>query len=206
MGTHPIFESDFDCLTDFEKMDIFLKWNKKFKVTIPENDPGYWDVVFDYCETFLHRCILTRPSYCMNIDECISELNNLRLSCSSASTFIKNSSTTIEIVKALLDKTQGQESSSSNSKIYKFKREKKLYLNDDNMVEIKYNPVFFSLNKQEFNIAYEQFYTRNEHLFESEGNILPKIHEWWKEENFYSTSDGKQIINNFGCLTRFLIN
>ena len=36
-------------------MDIFLKWNKKFKVSIPENDPGFWDFVFDYCETFLYR-------------------------------------------------------------------------------------------------------------------------------------------------------
>ena len=36
-------------------MDIFLKWNKKFKVTILENDPGFWDFVFDYCETFLYR-------------------------------------------------------------------------------------------------------------------------------------------------------
>ena len=47
---------------------------------------------------------------------------------------------------------------------------------------------------------------RNEHLFQAEGPILPKIHEWWKEENFYSTSDGREIINNFGCITRFLIN
>ena len=38
-----------------KKMDIFLKWNKKFKVSIPENDPGFWDFVFDYCETFLYR-------------------------------------------------------------------------------------------------------------------------------------------------------
>jgi len=35
---------------------------------------------------------------------------------------------------------------------------------------------------------------------------LPKIHEWWKEENFYSTADGREMINNFGCITRFLIN
>ena len=47
---------------------------------------------------------------------------------------------------------------------------------------------------------------RNEHLFQAEDPILPKIHEWWKEENFYSTSDGREIINNFGCITRFLIN
>ena len=46
----------------------------------------------------------------------------------------------------------------------------------------------------------------HEHLFQVESHILPKIHEWWKEENFYSTSDGREMINNFGCITRFLIN
>ena len=25
------------------------------KRKIPKNDPGYWDFVLDYCETFLHR-------------------------------------------------------------------------------------------------------------------------------------------------------
>ena len=53
---------------------------------------------------------------------------------------------------------------------------------------------------------FNMFKSRNEHLFQAEGHILPKIHEWWKEENFYSTSDGREIINNFGCITRFLIN
>ena len=49
------------------------------------------------------------------------------------------------------------------------------------------------------------FNFRNEHLFQVEGHILPKIHKWWKEENFYSTADGREMINNFGCITRFLI-
>merc|ERR1711970_159138 len=28
MGTHPIFESDFDCLTDFKKMSLNGKWKQ----------------------------------------------------------------------------------------------------------------------------------------------------------------------------------
>ena len=103
----------------------------------------------------LIRCILTRPSHCMTFDECVSELNNLRSSCSAASTFIKDSLYIIQIVKILL----GIENFENLTKIYKSKREKKLYLNDENMIEIKYNPFIFVV-KQDFNNAYEQFYTR----------------------------------------------
>ena len=91
----------------------------------------------------------------MTFDECVSELNNLRSSCSAASTFIKDPSYIIQIVKILL----GIEKFQNLTKIYKSKREKKLYLNDENMIETKYNPVIF-VEKPEFDIAYEQFYTR----------------------------------------------
>ena len=103
------------------------------------------------------RCILTRPSHCMTFEECVAELNNLRSSCSAASTFIKDPSSIIQIVNVLLGT-----GNSENLKIvnfYKSKREKKLYLNDENMIEIKYNPLISTV-KQDFNNAYEQFYTR----------------------------------------------
>ena len=105
----------------------------------------------------LIRCILTRPSHCMTFEECVAELNNLRSSCSAASTFIKDPSSIIQIVNVLLGT-----GNSENLKIvnfYKSKREKKLYLNDENTIEIKYNPRISSV-KQDFNNAYEQFYTR----------------------------------------------
>ena len=91
----------------------------------------------------------------MTFDECVSELNNLRSSCSAASTFIKDPSYIIQIVKILLGIENFENLS---TKIYKPKREKKLYLNDENMIETKYNPVIF-VEKPEFDIAYEQFYT-----------------------------------------------
>ena len=104
----------------------------------------------------LIRCILTRPSHCMTFEECVAELNNLRSSCSAASTFIKDPSSIIQIVNVLLG-TGNSEKKIVN--FYKSKREKKLYLNDENMIEIKYNPCISTV-KQDFNNAYEQFYTR----------------------------------------------
>ena len=91
----------------------------------------------------------------MTFDECVSELKNLRSSCTAASTFIKNPSYIIQIVKILL----GIENFENLTKIYKPKRERKLYLNDENMIETKYKPVIF-VEKPEFDVAYEQFYTK----------------------------------------------
>ena len=92
----------------------------------------------------------------MTFEECVAELNNLRSSCSAASTFIKDPSSIIQIVNVLLG-TGNSEKKIVN--FYKSKREKKLYLNDENMIEIKYNPCISTV-KQDFNNAYEQFYTR----------------------------------------------
>jgi len=39
MGTHPIFESDFDCLTEnVNTADTFLDWNKR-RASILDDNP-----------------------------------------------------------------------------------------------------------------------------------------------------------------------
>ena len=91
----------------------------------------------------------------MTFDECVAELNNLRSTCTAASTFIKDPSSIIQIVGTLL----GNSEFGNFVNFYKTKRENKLYLNDENMIEAKYDPVVF-VDKPDFDIAYEQFYTR----------------------------------------------
>ena len=96
----------------------------------------------------------------MTFDECVAELNNLRTTCTAASTFIKDPSSIIQIVRTLLGNSEFGNSEYGNFvNFYKTKRENKLYLNDENMIEAKYDPVVF-VDKPDFDIAYEQFYTR----------------------------------------------
>ena len=90
----------------------------------------------------------------MSMDECVAELNNLRSSCVAASDYIKDATTTIEIVSELLS-----ENPKWTHKVYNCKRAKKLRLTDDNMVEINYTLNTF-VDTDEFNIVYEQFHSR----------------------------------------------
>merc|ERR1711953_58081 len=50
MGTHPIFESDFDCLTDMASMEVDIPDKKRFEVKKWNAVALWaWDIVVDNC-------------------------------------------------------------------------------------------------------------------------------------------------------------
>merc|ERR1712228_1171332 len=70
MGTHPIFESDFDCLTVMEEIPVNVA---RIKVYTPKNRQALFVVVTAICATSGEICLTANPSIEM-LEELVGHL------------------------------------------------------------------------------------------------------------------------------------